>query len=92
MNYLIVLPILKSFKLLSVYKYRQITNTSFRTVLLTTIFMQNFRIPEDKKPVVEEFKTYMASKGRRLMECLSDRGGMYPFRPGYLPILVYLKI
>lgn len=54
--------------------------------------MQNFRIPEDKKPVVEEFKTYMVSKGRRFMECLKDRYGMYASRPGHLPILVYLEI
>ena len=25
--------------------------------------MQNFRIPEDKKPALEEFKKYMEEKG-----------------------------
>ena len=32
-------------------------------ILLILLSMQNFRIPEDKKPALQKFKEYVAEKG-----------------------------
>lgn len=54
--------------------------------------MQNFRIPEDKKPELEEFKKYMEEKGKLYDAMVFFRRGQLSSGSGHLPISVHIQI
>ena len=53
--------------------------------------MQNFKIPEEKKPTLEEFKTYIKQNGEKNRKTMNSRSDGDFGGPVALSLLVYVE-